>query len=135
MSSAEARTSLQLFGSPSVKALTKSSTGAGRGGMHMHSSQHQRRASAGSGSRALSCVPAYLAFPRQAVETIAGGDDPLRGTRHDRALGAGQAHPLGDVRILSYQRNAAIEALGLPRLARGEHMKVPASDLKALGLD
>jgi hypothetical protein len=77
--------------------------------------------------RRLAYVPDYVPFPRSAIETVVGGDDPLRGTRADsRRAGT---HPLGDVRVVSYQRNAAVRALGLLPLAKGEHMKVPAADV------
>ena len=73
-------------------------------------------------------MPDYVPFPRSAIETVVGGDDPLRGTRADNTR-TGGGHPLGDVRVLSYQKNRAVRALGLPPLGRGEHMKVPATDL------
>jgi hypothetical protein len=76
----------------------------------------------------LAQIPSCVPFPRQVIETVVGGDDPLRGTRHDSALAAGD-HPLGEFRILSYQRNTILKALGHPPLAKREHMKIPASDL------
>jgi Restriction endonuclease NaeI len=77
--------------------------------------------------RFLQHVPLYVPFPRRVIETVVGGDDPLRGTRADRR-GRGR-HPLGSFRVLSYQRNKAVRALGQPPLAKGEHMKVRATDV------
>jgi len=77
--------------------------------------------------RLLQHVPFYVAFPRRVIETVVGGDDPLRGTRADsRKRGR---HPLGRVRVLSYQQNAVVRALGYAPLAVGEHMKVRDTDL------
>jgi hypothetical protein len=78
--------------------------------------------------RCLEHIPAYLPFPRSIIETVVGGDDPLRGVRADATRFRGR-HPLGAVRVLSYQRNGWVRALGFPPLAKREHMKVPASDL------
>jgi hypothetical protein len=83
--------------------------------------------------RFLRLIPSYVPFPREVIETIVGGTDPLRGTRHDSALSTGGDHPLGAVRVLSFQRNAWAVALGCPPLAREEFMKVPVADLKRHG--
>jgi hypothetical protein len=79
--------------------------------------------------RFLEYVEPYVPFPRRVIETVVGGTDPLRGTRADRRGKIGATHPLGDIRVLSYQSNGVLTALGLPKLVRGEHMKVNAADL------
>ncbi|HEY8774880.1 MAG TPA: hypothetical protein VIM33_00180 [Gaiellaceae bacterium] len=48
---------------------------------------------------------------------------------------AGATHPLGNVRVLSFQRNAIVEALGYPRLARDEFMKVFERDPEKHGFN
>jgi hypothetical protein len=83
--------------------------------------------------RFLGVIPAFTLFSRTVVETIVGGDDPMRGTRHDRAVARLAKHPLGDTRILSYQRNKIVEALGYPKLASNEFMKVSVTDLQKKG--
>lgn len=79
--------------------------------------------------RFLALIPSYVPFPRQVIETVVGGDDPLRGSRHDTSLSGGE-HPLGDFRILSYRRNSIVTALGYPPLGKREHMKVMVRDLE-----
>lgn len=74
-------------------------------------------------------LPFHVPFPRRVLEIVVGGDDPLRGTRADSALTGGGGHPLGDIRIASFQTNNLLKVAGLPTLARGEHMKVRADEL------
>jgi hypothetical protein len=78
-------------------------------------------------------VEPYVPFPRSVIEIVVGGDDPLRGTRADTRGNPTAPHPLGESRVLSYQQNRIIEALGYPKLAKGEHMKVTVADLTAGG--
>jgi hypothetical protein len=84
-------------------------------------------------TRFLRLIPPYVPFPREVVETIVGGTDPLRGIRRDAARSPTGQHPLGQVRVLSYQRNKIVEALGWPRLALDEFMMVPAADVHRKG--
>jgi hypothetical protein len=86
--------------------------------------------------RLLEFVPEGVPFPRGVIETIVGGDDPLRATRADARQSRGGAHPLGDFRVLSYETpRSVMEELGLPALATGEHMKVAAADLRRVGVE
>jgi hypothetical protein len=86
-------------------------------------------------TRFLALIPPFIPFPREAVETIVGGTDPLRGTRHDRSLHKTGTHPLGSTRVLSVQRKKIVQALGFPPLAPDEFMKVPDAHLKKHGFN
>ena len=69
-------------------------------------------------------------IPRDAIATVARTTgDPMRRVRADAWAG----DPLDGVRILSGQYgNTVIEALGYPRLGRGEFMSIPQSEIDGL---
>ena len=69
-------------------------------------------------------------IPRDAIATVARTTgDPMRRVRADAWAG----DPLDGVRILSAKYgNAVIETLGYPRLAAGEFMSIPRSEIEGL---
>jgi len=69
-------------------------------------------------------------IPRDAIATVARTTgDPMRRIRADTWAG----DPLNGMRTLSAQYgNAVIEALGYPRLGRGEVMSIPQSEIDGL---
>lgn len=74
-------------------------------------------------ARFVELIREEVPFSRSVIETVVGGDDPLRGTRRDGGK-FGLEHPLGAFRLIPAEKNQKLAAAGLRTLSRREWMKV-----------
>jgi len=74
-------------------------------------------------ARFVELIREEVPFSRSVIETVVGGDDPLRGTRRDTNK-FGDTHPLGNFRLVPADKNRKLADSGLPTLASREWMKV-----------